>query len=95
MQGVIYYKIQVDGWKFAEYSNGALLYSPIGSIARPAELHSPSAERNCLTENVTARWLHPLAPLRRLSHVDLLAANDFDKPFAASEFDNEKLEVVR
>ena len=26
----------------------------IGSIVRPAELHSPSAEENCMTENVAS-----------------------------------------
>ena len=34
--------------------NGALLYSHVGSIVRPAELHSPSAEENCMTENVAS-----------------------------------------
>ena len=33
-----------------------------------------------------SRWLHPLAPLKRLSPVNLLAANGFNKPFAASKF---------
>ena len=32
----------------------ALLYSLIGNIVRPAELHSRSAEKNCLTENVSS-----------------------------------------
>ena len=32
---------------------------------------------------VPSRWLHPLAPLKRLSPVDLPSANGFDKPFAA------------
>ena len=31
-----------------------LPYSPIGSIVRPAELHSPSAEENCSTEHVSS-----------------------------------------
>ena len=35
---------------------------------------------------VLSRWLHPLAPLKRLSPVDLPSANGFDKPFAASKF---------
>ena len=35
---------------------------------------------------VTSRWLHPLAPLKRLSPVDSPSANGFDKPFAASKF---------
>ena len=33
---------------------GALLYSPVESIVCPAELHSPSAEENCMTENVAS-----------------------------------------
>ena len=33
---------------------------------------------------VPSRWLHPLAPLKRLSPVDLPSANGFDKPFAAA-----------
>ena len=37
---------------------------------------------------VPSRWLHPLAPLKRLSPVDLPSANGFDKPFAASKFEN-------
>ncbi len=44
-----------------------------------------------MTEDVASlfpsRWLHPLAPLKRLSPVNLLAANGFDKPFAASKFE--------
>ena len=38
---------------------------------------------------VPSRWLHPLAPLKRLSPVDLPSANGFDKPFAASKFENQ------
>ena len=40
-------------WKDAE-QKGALLYSPVGSIVRPAELHSLSAEKSCLTENTSS-----------------------------------------
>ena len=32
----------------------ALLYSPVESIVRPAELHSRSAEENCSTKNVSS-----------------------------------------
>ena len=32
---------------------GALLYS-LSRVVRPAELHSPSAEENCMTENVAS-----------------------------------------
>ena len=39
---------------------------------------------------VPSRWLHPLAPLKRLSPVDLPSANGFDKPFAASKFENQE-----
>ena len=45
---------------------------------------------------VPSRELHSLATLARLSLVDLLAANGFDKPFAASKFEKlntEKLTV--
>ena len=38
--------------KILSGQKGALLYSPVGSIVRPVELHSPSAEENCMTENV-------------------------------------------
>ena len=34
-----------------------------------------------------SRWLHPLAPLKRLSPVNLPSANGFNKPFAASKFE--------
>ena len=37
---------------------------------------------------VPSRELHSLATLVRLSLVDLLSANGFDKPFAASKFEN-------
>ena len=37
---------------------------------------------------VPSRELHSLATLARLSLVDLLAANGFDKPFAASKFED-------
>ena len=40
---------------------------------------------------VPSRWLHPLAPLMRLSLVDLPSANGFDKPFAASKFEKGQL----
>ena len=58
---------------------------------RPAELYSLSAGENCPTGNVASlRFVKvatpPLAPLMRLSLVDLPSANGFDKPFAASKF---------
>ena len=42
----------------------------------------------CFRHFVPTRWLHPLAPLMRLSLVDLPSANGFDKPFAASKFED-------
>ena len=36
--------------------------------------------------DLPSRELHPLAPLKRLSPVDLPSANGFGKPFAASKF---------
>ena len=36
---------------------------------------------------VPSRWLHPLAPLKRLTPVDLPSANSFNKPFAARKFE--------
>ncbi len=44
---------------------------------------------------VPSRWLHPLAPLKRLSPVDLPSANGFDKPFAASKFENSKRNLTK
>ena len=44
---------------------------------------------------VPSRWLHHLAPLKRLSPVDLPSANGFDKPFAASKFEKEKSEIEK
>jgi len=46
-----------------------------------------------MTENVASRpsvkvATPPLAPLMRLSLVDLPSANGFDKPFAASKFED-------
>ena len=45
-----------------------------------------------MTENVasllSAKVAHPLALLKRLSPVDLPSANGFDKPFAASKFED-------
>ena len=58
---------------------------------RPAELHSPSAEKTArprmFRHFVPSRELHSLATLVRLSLVDLPSANGFDKPFAASKFE--------
>ena len=72
-------------------TKSALVHSPIGSIVRPEELHSPSAEENCLSDNVASlrsfKVATPLAPLKRLSPVDLQPANGFDKPFAAVKFE--------
>ena len=57
----------------------ALLYSLIGSIVRLAELHSPSAERNCMTENISSlrseQGTASLAPRKRLPPVDLPPAS--------------------
>ena len=62
-----------------EELKGALLDSPNGSIVRPAELHSPSAEKTArprmFRHFVPSRELHSLAPLMRLSLVDLPSAN--------------------
>ena len=44
---------------------------------------------------VPSRELHSLVTLKRLSPVDLPSANGFDKPFAASKFVDDKLEVLR
>ena len=59
---------------------------------RPAELHSPSAEKTArprmFRHFVPSRELHSLATLVRLSLVDLPSANGFDKPFAASKFED-------
>ena len=60
---------------------------------RPGSLHSRSAEENCPTGNVASLRsvkvaTPPLAPLMRLSLVDLPSANGFDKPFAASKFED-------
>ena len=44
-------------------------------------------DREWLRHDLPSRWLHPLAPLKRLSPVDLPQSNDFDKPFAASKFE--------
>ena len=46
-----------------------------------------TARPRMLRHFVPSRWLHPLAPLKRISPVDLPSANDFDKPFAASKFE--------
>ena len=71
---------------------GALLYSPVGSIVRPAELHSRSAEENCPTENVsTLRSVKgatlpcdacasiPCGLAVRKQHEMLFAASKFEK----------------
>ena len=57
---------------------------------RPAELHALSAEKGCMTEHVSSLRsvkvaTPPLAPLKRLSPVDLPSADGFGKPFAASK----------
>ena len=78
--------------KSLEELKGALLYSPIGSIVRPAELHSPSAEENCLTENVAslrsvkvatppcaAKAAIPCGLAVRKQHKMLFAASKFEK----------------
>ena len=59
---------------------------------RLAEHHSRPVEKKRSTEklrhDLPSRWLHPLALLKRLSPVDLPSANGFDKPFAASKFED-------
>ena len=40
---------------------------------------------------VPSRELHPLAPLKRLSLVDLPSANGFDKPSAASKLESKQI----
>ena len=47
-----------------------------------------TARPGMLRHFVPSRGLHPLAPLMRLSLVDLPSANGFDKPFAASKFED-------
>ena len=47
-----------------------------------------------LRHSVPSRWLHPLAPLKRLSPVYLPSANGFDKPFAASKFEIAQCKVM-
>jgi len=90
--------LQKKNFKFVELikslyeRKGALLYSPIGSIVRPAELHSPSAEENCLTENVAslrsvkvatppcaAKAAIPCGLAVRKQHKMLFAASKFEK----------------
>ena len=71
---------------------GALLYSPVESIVRPAELHSRSAEENCSTENVAslrsvkvatppcaAKAAIPCGLAVRKQHEMLFAASKFEK----------------
>ena len=62
---------------------------------RPGLLHSRSAEKTArpgmFRHDLPSRWLHPLAPLKRLSPVGLPSANGFDKPFAASKFEKGQL----
>ena len=45
-------------------------------------------DREWLRYFVPSRWLHPLAPLKRLSSVDLSSVNGFGKPFTASKFED-------
>ena len=72
---------------------GALLYSPSGSIVRTAELHSLSAEKGCMTENVSslrsvkgatlpcdACASIPCGLAVRKQHEMLFAASKFEKP---------------
>ena len=71
---------------------GALLYS-LSRVLRPAELHSPSAEENCLTANVAslrsvkvatppcaAKAAIPCGLAVRKQHKMLFAASKFEKP---------------
>ena len=71
---------------------GALLYSPIGSMCVLGRFipgqQKKTARPRMLRHDLPSRWLHPLAPLKRLSLVDLPSANGFDKPFAASKFED-------
>ena len=66
---------------------------------RPAELHSPSAEKTArprmFRHFVPSRELHSLATLVRLSLVDLPSANGFDKPFAASKFERKYFNLAK
>ena len=75
---------------------GALLYSPIGNRASCGDSFSVSRrkphDRECFV-TLSCQGSSPLAPLKRLSLADLPSANDFSKPFAASKFEDEKLEI--
>ena len=62
----------------------ALLYFPVGSIVSPAELHSPSAEENCLTENAAllrsvSKWLRPPYAAKAAARCGPAAASCFEK----------------
>ena len=48
------YLLGERSYSLSNYTKGTLLYSPIGSIVRPGPLHSTSAERNCMTENISS-----------------------------------------
>ena len=45
-------------------------------------------DRECCVTSFRQGGYTPLAPLMRLSIVDLPSANGFDKPFAASKFED-------
>ena len=59
---------------------------------RPAELHSPSAGGYCMTENVASlrsvKVATPPCAAKAATPVGLPSANGFDKPFAASKFED-------
>ena len=72
---------------------GALLYSPIGSIVRPAELHSLSAEKSCMTENVSSlrsvKVATPPCAAKAAIPCGLAVRKQHKMLFAASKFEGE------
>ena len=90
---------QLSAWRTDKIPSGTKGLTSIHSYreyVRPAELHSLSAGENCPTSNVASlrsvEVSPPLAPLKRLSLVDLPSANGFDKLSAASKLESKQIE---
>ena len=85
--------------KIPQNSKGALLYSPVGSIVRPAELHSRSAEENRPTENVSSLCSVKVAPPLCAAYAAipcvLAVRKQHEMLFAASKFEGEKKEFMK
>ena len=71
-------------------SSSCFVVGVIGGADGPTAVIYGTNSQEKLHAACSALHFEPLAPLKRLSPVDLPSANGFDKPFAASKFENQE-----